>query len=81
MKAVKSKFRKSSTPPSRKNASYSPSSGEESSGDDFPLFRPNFLEKSPKSPRVLTDQFDLEKGVREIDELLRLVRQKLRKLL
>ena len=72
---IKSKFRKSSTPPSQKHVSYSPSSGgESSSGDDFPLFRPNFLEKSPSTP------CPVEK-LQEIDDLLVVVRKKLQKLL
>lgn len=72
----KSRFRKSKTP-ERKTSSFSPSSGGDSSEDDFPKFRPNWAEKSPGSSSA---DYPYEE-LREIDDLLRDARNLLKELI
>lgn len=72
----RSRFRKSKTP-ERKTSSFSPSSGGDSSEDDFPKFRPNWAEKSPGSSSA---DYPYEE-LREIDDLLRDARNLLKELI
>jgi len=73
-RSTKNRFRKSKTP-DRKTSSFSPSSGGDSSDDDFPKFRANWGEKSPGS----SSEYPYEE-LREIDDLLRDARNLLKEL-
>ena len=74
-KSKSNRFRKSKTP-DRKTSSFSPSSGGDSSEDDFPKFRSNWGEKSPGSSSA---DYPYEE-LREIDDLLRDARNLLKEL-
>jgi len=74
-KSRSNRFRKSKTP-DRKTSSFSPSSGGDSSEDDFPKFRSNWGEKSPGSSSA---DYPYEE-LREIDDLLRDARNLLKEL-
>ena len=74
-RSTKNRFRKSKTP-DRKTSSFSPSSGGDSSDDDFSKFRANWGEKSPGSSSA---DYPYEE-LREIDDLLRDARNLLKEL-
>lgn len=57
------RFKKSKTPPHAKR--FSPSSSDDSSGDDFPSYRSNWREKSPKTP------LDKKAKLERLDDLLK----------
>lgn len=75
------RFRKSKTPPSRKR-SFSPSSSDcESSEDDFPIYRANWMEKSPsnssnRSRRLYDDLKDLDDLLSDARDVIRTILQK-----
>ena len=76
------RFRKSKTPPSRKSSSFSPSSSDgESSEDDFPRYRSNWMEKSPsnssnRSRRLYDDLKDLDDLLSDARDVIRTILQK-----
>jgi hypothetical protein len=73
------RFRKSKTPPSRKSM-FSPSSSDgDSSEDDFPRYRANWMEKSPSNSRVHSRR--MYDDLKDLDELLSDAREIIRTIL
>jgi hypothetical protein len=77
----KRRFKKSKTPPSRKNSRFSHSSDEgiaSSDEDDFPQYRENWHEKSPVSPGSTGRFYD---DLKQLDDILSEARSLIRNML
>ena len=72
------KFRKSKTPPSRKSTCSSSSDGD-SSEDDFPNYRANWMEKSPSNSRVQSRR--MYDDLKDLDDMLADAREIIRNIL